>query len=76
MKNYVWAIAAAILAVCSCEKTVRIMDIISDDSISALKTTDVEVVNDEIVMINGADVTTLYIVQNASCKYASAGKSP
>lgn len=50
MKNYVWVIAAAILVVCSCEKTVRIMDIISDDSISALKTTDVEVVNDEIVM--------------------------
>ena len=52
MKNYVWVIAAAILAVCSCEKTVRIMDVIPDDSISALKTTDVEVVNDEIVMIS------------------------
>ena len=52
MKRYACVIVAAVLAVCSCEKTVKIMDVISDDAISALRTTDVEVVGDEIVMIS------------------------
>ena len=49
MKKYVWIVALA-FALCACEKTVRIMDVVSDDSISALRTTEVEVEGDRIVM--------------------------
>ena len=50
MKKNILSVVAAVLALCGCERTVRIMDVVSDDSISALKTTEVSVEGGKIVM--------------------------
>ena len=52
MKNYACIIITALIAFSSCERTVKIMDIISEDSISAIKNTDIEIQGDEICMIS------------------------
>ena len=52
IKNYAYIIITALIAFSSCERTVKIMDIISEDSISAIKNTDIEIQGDEICMIS------------------------
>jgi len=45
-------ILVTVLSVCGCGRTVRIMDVVSDDCISPLKNTEVEVCDNEITMIS------------------------
>lgn len=50
MKNSLWAIIVAAMAVCACERTIKVMDVVSEDSVSALRNTEIKVEADEIVM--------------------------
>ena len=45
-------ILAAVLSICGCGHTVRIMDVVSDGCITPLKNTEIEVCDNEITMVS------------------------